>query len=385
MRSFAAALSGRGLQAIAEVKRRSPSAGVLRADADPAALAASFERAGAAAVSILVDQRFGGSVNHLRAARAATVLPLLAKGFFHSTEELRTMRAAGADAVLLIMDELDDISAERLLTAAESLGLEALVEVHDGAELDRALRMNAGIIGVNSRDLRTFQVDRKAQLVLVSQVPHDRVVVAESGIQTRAHAAAAELAGADAILVGSTLMRAAAPGAELARLLARPLVKVCGLTREEDVTAAVAAGVDMVGFVLAPSPRRVARPLPVSDGTLSVAVFVGQTAEVDTDLIQLYDEEGGHRASDGEVRWRGRSVARVVDLPWMEDDADHWRRAASVPGRIMLAGGLGPDNVHAAVAAVNPWCVDAARSLEKRPGVKDHARVRAFVEAARCL
>ncbi|MDP9234319.1 MAG: bifunctional indole-3-glycerol phosphate synthase/phosphoribosylanthranilate isomerase, partial [Actinomycetota bacterium] len=357
----------------------------LRADADPAALAASFERAGAAAVSILVDQRFGGSVDDLRAARAATDLPLLAKGFFHSADELRTMRAAGADAVLLIMDELDDISAVRLLAAAESMGLETLVEVHDGAELDRALPMNAGIIGVNSRDLRTFQVDRKAQLVLVSQVPHDRVVVAESGIETRAHAAAAELAGADAILVGSTLMRATAPAKKLARLLARPLVKVCGLTREEDVAAAVAAGVDMVGFVLAPSPRRIPRPLPVSDGTLSVAVFVGQTGDVDTDLIQLYDEEDGHRARDGEVRWQGRPVARVVDLPWMEDDAEHWRRAASVPGRIMLAGGLGPDNVHAAVAAVKPWCVDATRSLEKRPGVKDHARIRAFVEAARCL
>jgi indole-3-glycerol phosphate synthase/phosphoribosylanthranilate isomerase len=385
MRSFHTALTGRGLKAIAEVKRRSPSAGVLRTAANAGALATSFERAGASAVSVLVDHRFGGSVDDLRTARSATSLPLLAKGFFHSANELRTMRAAGADAVLLIMDELDDTSAMRLLAAAESLGLETLVEVHDGAELDRALRMNAGIIGVNSRDLRTFQIDRKAQLVLISQVPHDRVVVAESGIQTRAHAAAAELAGADAILVGSTLMRAADPAVELTRLLARPLVKVCGLTREEDVAAAVTAGVDMVGFVLAPSPRRVARPLPVTDGTLSVAVFVGQTADVDTDLIQIYDEEGGHRAPDGEVRWRGRSVARVVDLPWLRDDAEHWRRAATVPGRIMLAGGLGPDNVHAAVAHVSPWCVDAARSLEKRPGVKDHARIRAFVEAARCL
>jgi indole-3-glycerol phosphate synthase/phosphoribosylanthranilate isomerase len=356
---------------------------VLRADADPGALAASFERAGASAISILVDPRFGGGVEDLRAARAATGIPLLAKGFFHSADELRTMREAGADAALVIMRELDDSSVAGLLVAATSLGLETLVEVHDRAELDRALRLDAGIVGVNARDLRTFRIDRKAQLRLVSHVPRDRVVVAESGIETRAHAAAAELAGADAILVGSSLMRAGDPAGELARLLARPLVKVCGLTREEDVAAAVAAGVDMVGFVLAPSPRQVPRPLPVPDGALSVAVFVGDCVDVDTDLIQFYGEEAGHRARNGELRWRGRRVARVVDLPWMQDDVEHWRRAASIPGRVMLAGGLGPDNVHAAVAAVKPWCVDATRSLEHRPGVKDHARIRAFVEAAR--
>ena len=116
-----------------------------------------------------------------------------------------------------------------------------------------------------------------------------------AGSRPRAHAAAAELAGADAILVGSTLMRATDPAMELARLLVRPLVKVCGLTREDDVAAAVEAGADMVGFVLAPSPRRIPRPLPVPDGALSVAVFVGDCVDVDTDLIQFYGEDAGHR------------------------------------------------------------------------------------------
>ena len=138
MGRFRSALAGPGLAAIAEVKRRSPSAGDLRPDADPAALAAGFERAGAAAVSILVDERFGGSVDDLRAARQAATLPLLAKGFFREREELAALREAGADAVLLLLRDLDDDETKRLMRAAEELGLDTLVEAHDAAELRRS-------------------------------------------------------------------------------------------------------------------------------------------------------------------------------------------------------------------------------------------------------
>jgi phosphoribosylanthranilate isomerase len=209
------------------------------------------------------------------------------------------------------------------------------------------------------------------------------VVVAESGIWSRAQGAAAELAGADAILVGSALMRAPDPAEKLAELIARPLAKVCGLTREEDVAAAAEAGADLAGFVLAESPRRAEAPLPVPETMLSVSVFVGEAEDAGTDLVQLYAEENGHRARDGVLLRGGETVARVLDLPWLEADAGHWARAAAVDGRVLLAGGLGPENVREAVEAVRPWCVDASRSLEREPGVKDHARVRAFVEAVR--
>ena len=389
MGRFRDALSEPGLAGIAEVKRRSPSAGDLRPDAEPAGLAQAFERAGAAAVSILVDERFGGSTDDLRAARATARVPLLAKGFFSTPSQLEEMRAAGADAVLLLLRDLEDARAAELLEVARRLGVDALVEAHDAQELERALALDADVIGINARDLSTFEIDRRAQLELVARLnrtrlgvkARDMAVVAESGIASRAQGAAAELAGADAILVGSALMRAPDPAAKLTELLARPLVKVCGLTRDEDVAAAADAGADLAGFVLADSPRRAEAPLPVPGTMLSVGVFVGEHEDAGTDLVQLYPEENGHRAREGVLLRDSTEVARVLDLPWLEEDSDHWSRASTVKGRVLLAGGLGPDNVRAAIEAVHPWCVDASRSLESSPGVKDHARVRAYIEA----
>jgi len=385
MGRFEEALRAPGLAAIAEVKRRSPSAGDLRPDADPAALAAAYEDSGAAAVSILVDERFGGTWDDLRAARSSSAAPLLAKGFFSTEEHLATARDAGADAVLLLLRDLDDAAVSDLLGVAARLGLETLVEAHDARELERAVALGAAVIGINARDLSTFRVDRRAQLELVARAPRERVLIAESGIESRAQGAAAELAGADGILVGSTLMRAPDPAAKLRELVSRPLVKVCGLTREEDVAAAVEAGADMAGFVLVEgSPRRVASVLPVPDTLLTVAVVVG-TAETDgADLVQLYPPEAGKvRGRDAVLLREGEEVARVVDLPWDEEDASHFERARSVEGRVMLAGGLGPENVGAAIVEVRPWAVDASSSLERAPGVKDHQRVRDYVEAAR--
>jgi indole-3-glycerol phosphate synthase/phosphoribosylanthranilate isomerase len=382
---FADALAQPGLGAIAEVKRRSPSAGDLRPDADPAQLAAQFARAGAAAISVLVDERFGGTIDDLRAARASTDAPLLGKGFFSSEAELRELRDAGADAVLLILRDLDDATAARLLAYTEELGIDALVEAHDADELQRAMQLDAPVIGINARDLTTFEIDRRTQLDLVARAPRDRLVIAESGVHTRAQGAAAELAGADAILVGSALMQAPDPQAKLRELLSRPLVKVCGLTRQEDVDAAAEAGADLLGFILVErSPRRARGVLDVPETALSVAVFVEDTQETQADLIQFYPDDGGAvRGREATLLRDGRAVARVLDLPWQDTDPAHWSTAAATEGRVVLAGGLGPENVRDAIVAVRPWAVDAASSLEREPGVKDHARVRAFVEAAR--
>ncbi len=385
MGRFEDALRRPGLGAIAEIKRRSPSAGDLRPDADPGRIAPAYAAAGAAAISVLVDDRFAGSWADLRAARAATDAPLLAKGFFSTADDLRTAKESGADAVLLLLRDLQDDEVADLLAQATGLGLDTLVEAHDGPEVARAVALGAPVVGVNARDLSTFAIDRAAQLDLVAAVPRDRVVVAESGIESRAQGAAAELAGADAILVGSTLMRAPDPSEKLAELLSRPLVKVCGLTREEDVAVAAEAGADLLGFILAPeSPRAATRALPVPATTLAVAVWVGHAGESDADLDQVHTvEEGKVRGRDATVYRREEAVARVVDLPWGEDDPEHWARAAAAQGRIVLAGGLGPDNVAAAIAAVRPWAVDASSSLETAPGVKDPALVRAYVEEAR--
>jgi indole-3-glycerol phosphate synthase / phosphoribosylanthranilate isomerase len=381
---FVESLSQPGFGAIAEFKRRSPSAGDLRPAGDVSQVARAYERAGARAMSVLVDERFAGSWDDLRAARAATTIPLLAKGFFSTTSDLRTAREAGADAALLLLRDLDDESCVSLMREAERLGLDTLVEAHDAAELERATALGAPVIGVNARDLSTFELDRRGQLELLSQAPRDRIVIAESAIATRAQGAAAELAGAKAMLVGSTLMRAADPGAKLEELLSRPLVKVCGLTRQEDVDVAVETGADLLGFILArESPRRTDELLDAPETVLRVAVFVGEERETGADLVQFYALEDGHRARDAVLRRDGEQVGTVVDLPWEADDPTLFERARAQAGRVMLEGGLGPENVREAIEAVRPWAVGSARSTESAPGIKDHDALRAWVEAAR--
>ncbi|HEV7134777.1 MAG TPA: bifunctional indole-3-glycerol phosphate synthase/phosphoribosylanthranilate isomerase [Gaiellaceae bacterium] len=383
---LADALSQPGLRAIAEFKRRSPSMGDIRPGARVEELVPEYAANGASAVSVLVDARFAGTIDDLRAARAVSEVPLLAKGFFSTEEQLRELREAGADAALLILRDLDDETCARLMHHAADLGLDTLVEAHDDDELRRAVALDAAIVGVNARDLSTFAIDRRTQLGLVARAADGtRIVIAESAVHTRAQAAAAELAGADAVLVGTSLMQAADPGAKLRDLLSRPLVKVCGLTRQEDVDAAVEAGADMLGFIFAAkSPRRAPAVLDVPETALSVAVFVGDAEETAADLVQLYPDDGGTvRGRRALILREGEHVATLLDQPWEGSDPKHWDDAAAAEGRIVLAGGLGPENVRAAIAAVRPWAVDAASSLELEPGIKDHARVRAYIEEAR--
>jgi len=286
--------------------------------------------------------------------------------------------------VLLILRDLDDEACTSLMRQADALGLDTLVEAHNADELARATVLGAAVIGVNARDLSTFEIDRRGQLELLARAPRDRIVIAESAIASRAQGAAAELAGARAMLVGSTLMRASDPGAKLAELLARPLVKVCGLTRQEDVDVAVEAGADLVGFILArESPRRTDELLGRAGDRAPRRGLRRRGARDGADLVQLYAREDGHRARDGILRHGGKQIGTVVDLPWEDSDPTHLERARAMGGRVMLAGGLGPANVHEAIAAVRPWAVDSARSTEREPGVKDHEAVRAWVAAAR--
>jgi indole-3-glycerol phosphate synthase len=209
---------------IAEVKRASPSAGVIAEDVNPSVLARGYQAGGAAAVSVLTEPRhFQGSLADLQAVRSSVSIPVLRKDFLIHPAQVIEARASGADAVLLIVAALTDAQLGALLESARDVGLAALVETHSDEDLDRAIESGARIIGVNARDLETLDVDVKAALARIGRVPYDRISVLESGISTRANVDAALEAGASAILVGEALMRAEDPARAVRKLLWREL------------------------------------------------------------------------------------------------------------------------------------------------------------------
>jgi len=216
------AIARPGLSLIAEIKRASPSAGEIAAGANPATLARAYEDGGASAVSVLTEpDHFRGSLEDLRNARAACVLPVLRKDFLCDTLHVWEARAAGADAVLLIVAALTQTELVTLSDLATDLGMSALVEVHSAAEIERADLAGARIVGINTRDLSTLEVDPEVVAKLRPLVPDGIITVGESGVKTRADVEALEAAGVDAVLVGETVMRASDPAAKVRELLGR--------------------------------------------------------------------------------------------------------------------------------------------------------------------
>ncbi|MCB9736314.1 MAG: indole-3-glycerol phosphate synthase TrpC [Deltaproteobacteria bacterium] len=216
------ALTAPGTRVIAEVKRKSPSQGAIRADADPVAVARGYMSAGAAAISVLTEpDHFGGSLDDLRAVAAAVAAPCLRKDFVVDARQLDEARVAGASLVLLMASVLDDAELAALSAHADALGLAALVEAHDEREVERALAAGARILGVNNRDLKTLAVDLATAERLRPMIPAGVIAVAESGVQTRADVLRLEDAGYDCFLVGSSLMAAPDPARALAALLGR--------------------------------------------------------------------------------------------------------------------------------------------------------------------
>jgi indole-3-glycerol phosphate synthase len=204
---------------IAEVKKASPSKGVLREHFEPAEIAASYQRGGASCLSVLTDESFfQGSPAFLKAARAACTLPVLRKDFLFDPYQVYEARSWGADCILLIVAVLDDAQLADLEACALSLGMDVLVEVHDAAELDRALRLHTPLVGVNNRNLRTFEVSLDTTLSQLSRIPSDRLPVTESGILSRDDVLTMRAAGVDAFLVGEAFMRAPEPGEALRAL-----------------------------------------------------------------------------------------------------------------------------------------------------------------------
>ncbi len=225
LRGFEAALRARvqagSAAVIAEIKKASPSKGVLREHFVPSDIAASYAAAGAACLSVLTDERFfQGSAAYLQQARAACTLPALRKDFMVDAYQVVQARALGADCILLIAACLDDRQMADLEACAMALGMDVLVEVHDAAELDRALLLKTRLLGINNRNLKTFEVSLDTTLALLAQVPADRLLVTESGILARADVQRMRSAGVHSFLVGEAFMRAADPGAALSALFA---------------------------------------------------------------------------------------------------------------------------------------------------------------------
>jgi indole-3-glycerol phosphate synthase len=220
-RDFAGALARDKVNVIAEIKKASPSAGILRRDFDPAALARAFEAAGATVLSVLTEEEnFQGALAHLRDARAAVRLPVLRKDFIVDSYQVWEARAANADSFLLIAAALDDAALGVLLVLGRELGMEALVEVHTAEELELVLAAGARIIGVNNRNLHTLEVRVETSLELAELIPQDCIAVSESGLRSAEDLRRLRAAGFDAFLIGESLMREADPGAALRRLVA---------------------------------------------------------------------------------------------------------------------------------------------------------------------
>jgi len=434
-----------GPNIIAEFKRRSPSKGSINSATDPAATAQIYESAGAAAISVLTEEDyFDGSLDDLRRIREATTLPVLRKDFIFDEYQVYESAAAGADALLLIVAALDDHTLARLREIAEDeLQIDALVEVHSRDELDRAIASGARLIGVNNRDLRTFQVSVATSRELARFAPPDAILVSESGL-TPADVRELRNAGYSGFLVGETLMRADDPAKAILDFIGEPeplaprsaFVKICGITNLQDARAAIEAGADMLGFnFYRPSPRFIepdaAREIidAVRTETRSeyecvrmLGVFVNEALEnviriaerASLDGIQLHGDETIEYCRELKQHTPQRLVVKVVrsngavdfsDLrsyaadafmldahdPKLRGGTGHtadWslaREAARQLPRLFLAGGLSPKNVAEAISAVRPYAVDACSALELSPGKKDHARVREFVAAVRAV
>ena len=430
---------GTPVRVIAEIKRASPSAGPIRAGADPAAIARDYARGGASALSVLTDRQFfDGELGFLARARAAVTLPLLRKDFVIDAYQIAEARAAGADGVLLIVAGLAPAELAELIAAARAYQLDALVEVHDVAEVDAALAAGASLIGVNHRDLKTFAMDMTLTAQIAPRVPAGVVLVGESGIRNAADVDALGRAGAHAVLVGEHLMRAESPGDALLALrgVPRPAptpaptkIKICGVTRPDDAAAIVAAGVDFIGLNFYPGSKRclpVDRAVAVAAAARGagpaklVGVFVNAALDdvvaiardVAIDVIQLHGDEtprdvAAIAQATGCAVWKAVAVGRPSDL----DRLDMWpvdailldaptaarggagkvfdwslarnARRAYPARRFVLAGGLRPDNVRHAIEEVAPWMVDVASGVESAPGIKDPAKLAAFIAEVR--
>src|SRR3989440_1586896 len=418
---------------IAEVKRASPSKGLLAPHLDPVELARSYEASGAAAISVLTEPHFFlGSPEYLTAIKQAVNIPVLRKDFIMDKYQVYEARAWGADAILLICAILDDQQLHHLLKAAHDQQMHCLVEVHSAEETRRAVAAGAVVIGINSRDLVTFDMNPSLVRELRQLIPADRVVVAESGIHTAADARRLARYDVQAMLVGESLVKSNDVATQMRSLLQGAnesvQVKICGLRTQEHLKAAIDAGADMLGFVfyepshryLAPQQAQALWASPINrepaDQSLPdlVGVFVNKDAgfindvaeQVGLHFVQLHGHESPEfcqqiklpvlkalhlhtHADKGMIKAYQETTWRILlDTPtpaWGGTGVTHdWSLARSVATEIpiMLAGGLTPENVAEAISQVHPWGIDVSSGVETNKQ-KDVTKIRTFIENVR--
>jgi indole-3-glycerol phosphate synthase/phosphoribosylanthranilate isomerase len=408
-RSLADALAQPGSRFILEIKKASPSRGAIRAQADVAKVARGYEGV-ADALSVLVESRhFGGSFDDLRLARREFDGPILAKDFFLDRRQVVEARIAGADAVLVMLSLVDDATARALIAEAKRLGMDALVEVHDEAEMRRANALGAAIIGINNRDLRDLSINLGTTERL-ARLAGGKLLVSESGISSRTDVD--RLAGhVDGFLVGSSLMAAADP-AEAAREVVFGRVKLCGVRRGEDMHPAATH----VGLVFVPeSPRAISLGEAfrlTGTGPKRVGIFrdapiaeVAQTATVlGLAAVQLHGEEDAGYVRSLARRLPGdceiwKALAVETSQPESFDAADRllfdsgsggtgrtfdWSLISNHPRLpdALVAGGIGPANAREA-AILGAYAIDVGSAVDARRGVKSPQKIRALFDALR--
>jgi len=427
---FMALKTGNGVRLIAEVKRASPSKGMLAPHMQPVELARTYENHGAAAISVLTEPHFFlGSPEYLTAIKQAVRVPVLRKDFIIDEYQIYEARAWGADAILLICAILDDRQLHHLLTVAHQLGMYCLVEVHSKVEAQRAIASGAMIIGVNSRDLVSFQMNPNLIRELRQIIPADRVIVAESGIHTEADARRLARYAVQAMLVGESLVVSDDVPAQMQTLLRganeSTQVKICGLRTPEALQAAIDASADMLGFIFYRpshryiSPEQVPALFSAMDSRHGVApdrvgVFVNEDSsfinevveQADLHFVQLHGDESPefcqhiHRPVIKAISLRNEDDRRKVnayrhvvwrillDTPttqWGGTGVTHdWKLAHSISQEIpiVLAGGLTPENVAEAIQQVSPWGLDVSSGVETDKQ-KDVGKIRTFIQSVR--
>jgi len=407
-RSLRGAMAKPGARFILEIKKASPSLGAIRTGADPALIARGY--AGVAdALSVLADGAyFGGSLDDVRAARAEFDGPILAKDFFIDLRQVAEARLAGADAILVMLSVLDDGEAKAMMAEAQRLGMDALVEVHDEAEMRRAIGLDAQLIGINNRDLRDLSIDL-ATSERLAPLAGERLLISESGVYSRADVE--RLAPhVDGFLVGSSLMKSDDP-AEAARALVFARVKLCGLNRPDDFAHGRAAAFAGLMFIDT-SPRAIDRAqaqlLAKLHGPRPVGVFrdapVAGVADAASELslaaVQLHGREDGEYMANLRTRLPERckvwkAVAPDAGAPAADrllfdnggggtGQSFDWSLLEGRPElpQALIAGGIGLHNVREA-AALGAWALDVGSSVDERPGVKSPEKIAALFEALR--